>query len=126
MARSELVGDRVGDEHQPQLASAVGQGTELEGVTAILMLTDEDHFNALAATTLAGNSDTPVYLLAPRHGAAAPYTRGETLFTPALTEPALTTRYTAGARITTQSSDDGIPPAADLLFLINSEGTIIP
>ena len=70
-----------------QLASAVGQGTEIEGVTAILLLTDEDHFNALAATTLAGNSDTPVYLLAPRHGAMAPYTRGETLFTPALTEP---------------------------------------
>ena len=68
-----------------QLASAVGQGTELEGVTAILLLTDEDHFNALAATTLAGNSDTPVYRLAPRHGAVAPNTPGETLFAPALT-----------------------------------------
>ena len=55
-----------------------------------------------------------------------PYTPGETLFAPALTRPALTARYTAGARITTQSSDGGIPPATDLLFLINPEGTLIP
>ena len=109
-----------------QLASAVGQGTDIEGVTAILLLTGEDHFNALAATTLAGNSETPVYRLAPSHGAVAPYTPGETLFAPALTRSALTARYTAGARITTQSSDGGIPPATDLLFLINPEGTLIP
>ncbi len=112
-----------------QLASAVAQGAELEGVTAILLLTGEDHFNALAATTLAGTSGTPVYRLAPRHpghGVASPHTPGETLFAPALTLPALTARYTAGARITTQSSGGGIPPATDLLFLINPEGTLIP
>ena len=71
-----------------QLASAVGQGTELEGVTAILLLTGEDHFNALAATTLAGNAETPVYRLAPSHGTVPPYTPGETLFVLALTRPA--------------------------------------
>ena len=71
-------------------------------------------------------SDTPVYRLAPSHGAVAPDTPGETLFAPALTGPALTARYTAGARITTQPSDGGIPPATDLLFLINPEGTLIP
>jgi NhaP-type Na+/H+ or K+/H+ antiporter len=111
------------------LASAVGQGAEIEGVTAILLLTGEDHFNALAATTFAGGSDTPVYRLAPRHpsyGAVAPYTAGEILFAPALTRPVLTARYTAGARITTQSSDGGVPPATDLLFLVNPEGTLIP
>ena len=109
-----------------QLASAVGEGTEIEGVTAILLLTDEDHYNALAATTLAGNSETPVYRLAPSHGTVAPYTPGETLFAPTLTRSALTARYTAGARISTQSSDGGIAPATDLLFLINPEGTLIP
>ena len=46
-----------------QLASAVAQGAEIEGVTAILLLTGEDDYNALAATTLAGNSETPVYRL---------------------------------------------------------------
>jgi hypothetical protein len=110
-----------------QLASAVAQGADLEGVTAVLLLTDEDNFNALAVTTLADNTDTPVYRLPPRQpGAMAPYIHGETLFTPALTHPALTARYAAGARITTQPSDGGIPPATDLLFRINPEGILIP
>jgi NhaP-type Na+/H+ or K+/H+ antiporter len=108
------------------LASAVGQGAEMEGVTAILLLTGEDHFNALAATTFAGDFDTPVYRVAPSPDAVAPYISGDTLFAPALTRPALTARYTAGARITTQPSDGQIPPATDLLFLINPEGTLIP
>ena len=108
------------------LASAVGQGAEIEGITAVLLLTGEDDYNALAATTLAGNSDTPVYRVAPSPDAVAPYTPGQPLFAPALTRPVLTTRYTAGARITTHSSDGGIPPATDLLFLINPEGTLIP
>jgi NhaP-type Na+/H+ or K+/H+ antiporter len=107
-------------------ASAIGQGAEIEGITAILLLTDEDHFNALAASTLAGDSDTPVYRLAPSPDAVAPYTGGETLFAPALTRPALTARYSAGARVTTQPPGGGIPPATDLLFLINPEGTLIP
>ena len=51
---------------------------------------------------------------------------GEALFTPALTYPALTARHTAGARITTQASDGGIPQAADLLFRVNPNGTLIP
>jgi len=109
-----------------QLASAVAQGTEIEGVTAILLLTDEDHYNALAATILAGNADTPVYRLAPSHGVVAPYTPGEPLFAATLTHPALTTRPTPGARITTQPSDGAIPPAIDLLFRVNPEGTLIP
>ena len=110
-----------------QLASAVGQGTEIEGVTAILLLTDEDDYNALAATILAGNSQTPVYRLAPRQsGVVASYTPGEALFSSTLTHPALTARHTAGARITTHSSDGGIPPATDLLFRVNPNGTLIP
>jgi hypothetical protein len=110
-----------------QLASAVAQGADIEGVTAILLLTSEDDFNALAATTLAGNSDTPVYRLPPRQsGAMASSIPGEALFTPTLTHPALTARHTAGARITTQPSDGGIPPATDLLFRVNPNGTLIP
>jgi NhaP-type Na+/H+ or K+/H+ antiporter len=109
-----------------QLTSAVTQGTAIEGVTAVLLLTDEDHYNALAAITLAGTSDTPAYRLAPSRGAAAPYIAGELLFAPTLTHPSLTARYTAGAHITAQSFDGRIPPATDLLFLINPEGTLIP
>jgi hypothetical protein len=57
------------------LASAAGQGAELEGVTAVLLLTEEDDFNALASAVLAGNLETQVYRLAPRqpsHGVVAP------------------------------------------------------
>ncbi|QRP42684.1 sodium:proton antiporter [Amycolatopsis sp. FDAARGOS 1241] len=109
-----------------QLGAAIAQGTAIDGVTTVLLLTGEDHYNALAATTLSGNSDTPLYRLAPSHGTAASHVAGEPLFTPALNHAALTARYTAGARITTHSSDGGIPPATDLLFLINAEGTLIP
>jgi hypothetical protein len=73
-----------------QLASAVAQGADIEGVTAVLLLTGEDDYNVLAATTLAGNSDTPVYRLPPSEsGVVASYTPGEALFTPTLTHPAL-------------------------------------
>src|SRR6516225_5802920 len=54
-----------------QLGAAVTQGADIEGVTAVLLLTSEDDYNAMAATTLAGNSDTPVYRLPPRHPSAA-------------------------------------------------------
>jgi NhaP-type Na+/H+ or K+/H+ antiporter len=110
------------------LASVTEQGAELEDVTAVLMLTDEDDFNALAAVTLAGNPDIPVYRLAPdpAHGVVAPYTAGETLFAPSLTRPTLTARYTAGARVTTVSDDGPVPPGTDLLFRINAEGTLQP
>jgi hypothetical protein len=48
------------------LASATATGAELEGITAVLLLTGEDDFNALASTVLAGNAETSVYRLAPR------------------------------------------------------------
>jgi NhaP-type Na+/H+ or K+/H+ antiporter len=108
-----------------QLTSAVTEGTGIEGVTAVLLLTAEDDYNTLAATALAASSDTPVYWLAPS-GDAGPAIAGESLFASTLSHPSLTARYIAGARITTQSSDSAIPPAADLLFLINPEGTLIP
>jgi NhaP-type Na+/H+ or K+/H+ antiporter len=120
---------RAGLELAPgeQLAAAVAQGAGFEGVTAVLLLTAEDDYNALAATILAGNSDTPVYRLPPsQSGVVTSYTPGEALFTPALTHPALTARHTAGAPITTQGSDGGIPQATDVLFRVNPNGTLIP
>jgi hypothetical protein len=108
------------------LASAIGADADLAGITDILLLTGEDQFNALAATTITDNSDRPLYRVAPSPDAVIDSIPGDTLFARALTRPALTARYTAGARITTQPSDGPIPVATDLLFLINSEGTLIP
>jgi NhaP-type Na+/H+ or K+/H+ antiporter len=122
---------RVGLELAPGelLASATARGAELEGITAVLLLTDEDDFNALAATILAGNAETTVYRLAPRqpsHGVLAPYTGEQTVVAPSLTRYDIARRHDGGARITTQPAGGAIPPGTDLLFLISPDGTLIP
>ena len=110
-------------------ASATASGADLEGITAVLLLTDEDDFNALAATVLSGNSETRVYRLAPRlpsHGVVAPYTGGDTMFAPSLTRYDIAQRHNSGARITTAPANGPLPPGADLLFLINPGGALTP
>jgi NhaP-type Na+/H+ or K+/H+ antiporter len=111
------------------LAAATATGAELEGITAVLLVTDEDDFNALAATVLAGNPETTVYRLAPRHpthGVVAPFSVGDTVFAPTLTRQNVSDRYNSGAQITTQPANGAIPPGTDLLFLITPEGTLHP
>jgi NhaP-type Na+/H+ or K+/H+ antiporter len=111
------------------LAAATSEGAELEGITAILLLTNEDDFNALAATVLTGNPETRVYRLGPRHpahGVIAPYSGGDSVFAATLTRANVSDRYNSGAQITTQPANHGIPPGTDLLFLITPEGTLHP
>jgi hypothetical protein len=111
------------------LAAATATGTELEGITAILLLTGEDDFNALAAAILAGSAETTVYRLAPAqpgHGVVAPFTGGHTIFAPGLTRDAITLRYNSGARITTQPAGGAVQPGTDPLFLISPDGTLTP
>ena len=111
------------------LASATARGAELEGITAVLLLTDEDDFNALAAAELAGAADGAVYRLGarlPSHGVVAPYTGGEILFGTSLTRYDIGHRYAAGARIFTRPADSGIPAGSDLLFLIRANGILAP
>jgi hypothetical protein len=111
------------------LAAATATGAELEGITAVLLLTDEDDFNALAATVLADNPETRVYHLGPRHpthGVIAPYSGGDSVFAGTLTRANVSDRYNSGAQITTQPANHGIPPGTDLLFLITPEGTLHP
>ena len=111
------------------LASATAVGAELEGITAVLLLTDEDDFNALASADLAGSVDGPVYRLGarlPSHGVVAPYTGGETLFGAGLTRYDVGHRYAGGAPISTRPADGGIPAGADLLFLVRANGALAP
>ena len=78
-------------------ASATASGADLEGITAVLLLTDEDDFNALAATVLSGNSETRVYRLAPAGLATASWHRTPAGIpcsppaSPAMTSPSGTT-----------------------------------
>jgi NhaP-type Na+/H+ or K+/H+ antiporter len=111
------------------LASATARGAELEGITTVLLLTDEDDFNALASAVLAGSAECPVYRLdarLPSHGVVAPYTGGETLFGTSLTRYDIDHRYAAGARISTEPADGSIPAGSDLLFLVRADGTLAP
>lgn len=109
------------------LAAATGRGAELEGVTAVLLLTDEDDFNALASTVLETTAEGPVYRLGPptaEHGVVAPYTGSEILFGGRLTRPAVARRFAAGAAIVTHPANGPVPPGHDALFEIDPHGTL--
>jgi len=113
------------------LAAATGRRAQLEGITAVLLLTDEDDFNALGSTVLQGSVEGPVYRLAarlPSHGVVAPYTGGEILFDPLLTRYEVSRRYAGGARISTRLADGDGGAAADgtLLFLVRADGQLAP
>jgi NhaP-type Na+/H+ or K+/H+ antiporter len=112
-----------------ELLAAAIDGALLEGITMVLLLTDEDDFNALASAILRDNVDGPVYRLRPRlpgHGVVAPYTGGEALFGPELTRPAVIGRYAGGARVATRPGRDPLPAASDVLFLIRADGQLAP
>ncbi|MGW3916954.1 cation:proton antiporter, partial [Streptomyces sp. NPDC005070] len=111
------------------LAAATGEGAELEGITGVLLLTEEDDFNALASETLRGTVDGFVHRLGPpglSHGVVAPYTSGDTLFGTGLSRPELARRYEDGARIVSGSAADGIPDGHALLFLVRPDGRLDP
>jgi NhaP-type Na+/H+ or K+/H+ antiporter len=110
------------------VAAATGRGARLEGITDVLLLTDEDDFNALAAVLLTANVEGRVYRLAPQlhsHGVVAPYTGGEVLFRDDLTRRTVNDRYADGARISVRPASvepAAGPDEADLLFLVRADG----
>ena len=112
-----------------ELLAAAIDGGFLEGITMVLLLTDEDDFNALASAILRDNVDGPVYRLRPRlpgHGVVAPYTGGAALFGSKLTRPVVIRRYQDGARVAARPGSDPPPAAAELLFLIRADGRLVP
>ncbi|MET7739434.1 cation:proton antiporter [Streptomyces sp. NPDC005385] len=111
------------------LAAATGEGAELEGITGVLLLTEEDDFNALAAANLSDTVDGFVHRLGPpgsSHGVVAPYTPGDTLFGRELSRPELARRYEAGARIACSPAGEGVPDGHALLFLVRPDGRLDP
>ena len=110
------------------LASATSGGAELEGVTSVLLLTEEDDFNALAATILQAGGLPRVCRLRPpdsSHGVVAPFTGGEVLFAEGLSRPELVRRQESGARVVARPA--GQPPDGyDLLFVIRQDGSLDP
>jgi NhaP-type Na+/H+ or K+/H+ antiporter len=115
---------------QDLLATATAQGVQLEDITALLLLTAEDDFNALAATLLAaGGIDGPIYRIAPppgTHGVVHSFTHGEVLFDTGLSRDAIRRRYRQGAKILTRRGDGSPSPDHDLLFRIRTDGQLVP
>jgi NhaP-type Na+/H+ or K+/H+ antiporter len=111
------------------LATATAQGIRLEDVTALLLLTAEDDFNALAATLLAaGGIDGHIYRVAPppgSQGVVHSFTDGEVLFDGHLSRDEIGRRYATGARIVARSGDH-LPSGHDLLFRIRADGQLVP
>ncbi len=111
------------------LAAATGRGAELEGITMVLLLSDEDDFNALASTILEGSVGGQVYRLAPpspSHGAVAPYIGTPRLFRQELTGAVLSRRHESGERVLAQPADRALPTGSELLFLVRKTGQLVP
>ncbi|MFC1415393.1 cation:proton antiporter [Streptacidiphilus cavernicola] len=125
------------------LATATGEGAELEGVTCVLLLTDEDDFNALAAALLRKQDGPEVYRLAEREegrGVVAPFMSGAALFGPGLSSGELARRHGAGAAIEVRpvgagagtGAGAGVRPVGplvagcELLFVVDAAGRLWP
>ncbi|MFD4922323.1 cation:proton antiporter [Streptomyces goshikiensis] len=109
------------------LAAATGAEAEREGITDVLLLTDEDDFNALAFMTLKERVEGSVHQLAPptrSHGVVAVSTGSEALFGAGLDRPELAHRYAGGSRIVVHRVDEGIPAGHDMLFLVGPDGRL--
>jgi NhaP-type Na+/H+ or K+/H+ antiporter len=111
------------------VADATGRGAVLEGITTVLLLTDEDDFNALAAVALEGTLDGGVYRAgAPSDsvGVVAPFTRGELLFGADLTGAEIARRHGAGAEFIARPPGGTAPDGAELLFVLRPGGRLDP
>jgi hypothetical protein len=98
-------------------------------ITALLLLTDEDDFNALASVLLTETVAGRVYRLAPpqrSHGVVAPYIAGEILFADAMTRSAVTERYQDGGRFVVHGTGGVLPAGQDLLFVVRADGQLTP
>jgi hypothetical protein len=123
--RHQLEGAGVELAQGEELSAALRKRSELEDVTDVLLLSEEDGYNSLAANVLASQGGTPLYRLAPRHGYSIPAREkadAATLFSSTLTHDDITRRYESGSRIASVAADGAIPAGSDLLFLIDHHG----
>ncbi|MCX5008190.1 cation:proton antiporter [Streptomyces sp. NBC_00638] len=111
------------------LATATNPGARLEGVTAVVLATDDDDFNALASVVVQDTVEGPVYRVGPpheSHGVIAPYTGGDILFGRALVRHVLASRYEDGARFLVQPASSPLPAAYDTLFVVRANHRLEP
>ena len=111
------------------LSSVTVERAELTGITAVLLLTAEDDFNALAAMVLRYSVGDEVYRVGPPagdRGVIAPYSGGRILFGHALNRSTLASRYAEGARIVVRPARDELPIGHEILFVVHADGRLDP
>ncbi|MEU2284935.1 cation:proton antiporter [Streptomyces sp. NPDC013178] len=111
------------------LATVTDPEARLEGVTSVLLLTDDDDFNALASVVVQNRIEGPVYRIGPppgSQGVVAPYTGGAVLFGPGHVRSALADRHGRGARFLVRPASDPVPPGHETLFVVRADGRLEP
>ncbi|MFG2139752.1 cation:proton antiporter [Streptomyces sp. NPDC048650] len=111
------------------LAAATEPEARLEGVTAVLLLTDDDDFNALASVVVRDSVQGPVHRVGPppdSQGVVAPFTGGGILFGPDLLRHTLVDRHERGARFLVQPASQPVPPGHEILFVVRTDGRLEP
>ncbi|MEU0898262.1 cation:proton antiporter [Streptomyces massasporeus] len=111
------------------LAAVTDPEARLEGVTAVLLLTDDDDFNALASVVVQDRVDGPVYRVGPpsdSQGVVAPYSGGGVLFGPGLLRNTLADRHERGARFLVRPASEQRPPGHETLFVVRADGRLEP
>jgi NhaP-type Na+/H+ or K+/H+ antiporter len=111
------------------MADALAGAARIEDVTAVLLLTAEDDFNALAAVVLADLTDGPVYRLGPPAGTetiVAADAEGQVLFHAELTAAEIDRRWRAGNRVVLRPGDGARPDGRDVLFVVRADGRLHP
>ncbi|MEV1051934.1 cation:proton antiporter [Streptomyces sp. NPDC049887] len=111
------------------LAAATDPSGRLEDVTAVLLLTDDDDFNALVSVVAQDSVDGPVHRVGPPAdgtNAVATRTGPDVLFGPGLGRDVLAARHARGARFTVGAQGEPPPPGHDALFVLRADGRMDP
>jgi hypothetical protein len=109
------------------IVDATGSGAEIEGITEILLLSDEHAFNVITAALLEGGEEGRVYRIGSAEDARAGTTARapeDILFTVALTGEHIAGEYAAGARFTVTTG--AAPEGQHLLFRVRANGDLAP
>ncbi|MEG3627579.1 cation:proton antiporter [Streptomyces poriticola] len=111
------------------LATVAAPEVRLENVTEVLLLTEDDDFNALASIMLRDSVDGPVHRIGAPEGTSATlasYSDDDVLFGGGLSRREVTARHARGARFVVLPRTEVMPADHDPLFVVRADGRLEP